>query len=130
MRAVLPTPLGRLVRPWALIEFTGRTSGRRYRTPVGWYSANGVPIVITPAPWRINFRGHTDTTVHHRGRKQQLIGTLVTDAVEVAHDLQAVVDGGTPAARFGVKSSAGHRFTPDDVKSVDRAIIRFGGGQS
>jgi len=47
MRFVLRTPLGRVVRPFALLEFSGRRSGRRYRVPVGWHEFNGEPVVLT-----------------------------------------------------------------------------------
>jgi hypothetical protein len=34
-RVVLRTPFGRIVKPVALLQFTGRRSGRRYVIPVG-----------------------------------------------------------------------------------------------
>jgi hypothetical protein len=37
LRRLLPTPFGRVVRPFALLEFAGRRNGRRYKVPVGWY---------------------------------------------------------------------------------------------
>jgi hypothetical protein len=72
LRALLRTPFARLAKHLALLEFSGRRSGRRYRVPVGWHQADGVPVVFTPAPWRANFQGGAPTTVHHRGRSQHM----------------------------------------------------------
>ena len=78
MRTLLRTPLGRLVRPFALIEFAGRRSGRRYRVPVGWHHADGVTVVFTPAPWRVNFSAGAPATVHYRGRTRPMTGMVVS----------------------------------------------------
>ena len=125
MRTVLPTPLGRLVRPFALLEFSGRRSGRRYRVPAGWHHAESGPVVITPAPWRINFADGARVTVRYRGRTQQMTGTLVTDPVAVAQALQWMFDAGTSPRNLGINMPEGHRITASDVASLDRAMIRF-----
>ncbi len=49
MRVVLRTVLGRLVRPFALLEFTGRRSGRRFLVPVGWHEIDSGHFAFTPA---------------------------------------------------------------------------------
>lgn len=125
MRTLLRTPLGRLVRPFALLEFDGRRSGRRYRVPVGWHAVGGDPVVFSPAPWRANFAGGTDVTVRLHGRRRRLVGTLVDDPGEVAAALDQMIKEGTPAARVGIVVPAGHQLTADDVRVVDRAMIRF-----
>jgi hypothetical protein len=125
MRAVLRTPLGRLVNPVAVLEFTGRRSGRCYRVPVGWHQVRSEPAVFSPAPWRVNFAGGVPVAVYHRGRRRAMTGTLVTDPDVVADALQAMFDAGASPKGVGIDAPAGHRFTAADVVAVDRALIRF-----
>jgi hypothetical protein len=125
LRRLLTTPFGRVVRPFALLEFTGRRSGRRYRVPVGWYESGGEPVVVTPAPWRVNFAEGLPARVHFRGRVAEAIGNLESDPAAVASALQAMADDGFSLRRVGLKVSPGHRLLADDIVLVDRAIIRF-----
>jgi hypothetical protein len=125
MRALLRTPVGRLVKPLALIDFQGRRSGRRYRVPVGWHEVDGAAIVFSPASWRVNFAGGAPATVHRRGHKGRMTGTLVTDPSEVATALQSVLAGGTSPRALGLDIPTGHTVTARDVMSVGRAMIRF-----
>jgi hypothetical protein len=125
MRNVLRTPLGRLVRPFALLEFEGRRSGRYYRVPVGWHEEDGVSMVFTPAPWRVNFAHGARTTVRHRGQVLEMTGTLVTDRTEVARALESLFTSGTRPRAVGLDVPTGHTLTAIDVATVDRALIRF-----
>jgi hypothetical protein len=125
LRAILPTPLGRIIRPFALLDFEGRRSGRRFRVPVGWHHTDSGDVVITPAPWRANFRDGLPVTVHHRGGRQDLIGTLATDPAHVAAELRSLADRQGSFARVGIKAPRGHAITVADVTAVDRAVIHF-----
>ena len=127
MRGLLGSRVGRRMKNVALIEFSGRRSGRQYRIPVGWHHAAGTAFVVTPASWRTNFAGGRSATVRHGGEVQPMVGTLVTDAAEVAEAVQAVLDNGTPGRQMGLRIPAGHRVLPADISTVDRAIIRFEG---
>lgn len=126
MRAVLRTPLGRLVRPFALLEFNGRRSGRRYRVPVGWHEIDGLTVVFTPAGWRQNFADRAEVTVRYRGRTRQMTGTLVMDPTQVADTLQSMFAGGASPRSVGLDVPEGHAMTTSDVAAVDRAMITFG----
>jgi hypothetical protein len=128
MRFVLRTPVGALVRPFALLEFRGRRTGRRYRVPVGWHATDCGRVVFTPAPWRVNFRGGIPVTVTYRGRRDELTGTLDDDPAIVAEALQSVVEHRGSLRPVGIDLPAGHRITAADVRAVDRALIRFGPG--
>jgi hypothetical protein len=125
MRFVLRTPLGGIVRPFALLEFSGRRSGRRYRVPVGWHESDGGPVVLTPAPWRTNFTGGARTTAHYRGRRYEMTGTLVTDPAAVAAVLQSMFVSGTSPRRMGLDVPPGHVMTASDVALLERAMIRL-----
>ena len=125
MRVVLRTPLGRLVRPFALLEFTGRRSGRRFLVPVGWHEIDSRHVAITPAPWRVNFRDGIPVTVWFRAQRQDLIGVLDDDTGRVAVALQSLADRRGSLRPVGVDIPPGHRVTAADVAAVDRAVIRF-----
>ena len=125
LRLVLRTPLGRSIRPLALLDFTGRRSGRRFSVVVGWHSIDGLPVVITPASWRANFTGGRRATVRSRAQRTELIGTLDEDPEAVARCIVALVEGGTAPRALGLSIPEGHTITADDVRSSDRAIVRF-----
>jgi hypothetical protein len=124
MRMMLRTPLGWMVRPFALLEFRGRRSGRRFRVPVGWHHVDGSTVVFTPASWRNNFDGELPVTVRYRGRTHRLTGSVVTDPEAVAVTMRSLSNG-TSLRKVGIAMPEGHAITAADVKSVDRAMIRF-----
>jgi hypothetical protein len=125
-RIVLRSPLARLVKPFALLEFTGRRTGRRYVIPVGWqHTASGEFVVVSPAAWRANFAGGLDVLVHYRGHTQRMIGTLDADADAVAGVIRDVIAGGKRPRDLGLDIPEGHTFTRDDAIAVDRKVIRF-----
>ena len=125
VRAFLCTPLARRIDGLALLTFTGRRSGHRYRVPVGWHQAEGVPVVFTPSAWRVNFTDGSAVTVRHRGRVRQMIGTLVTDPNDVARAMNYVLEHGTSPRRVALDVPPGHPLTPADVTSVGRAMVQF-----
>jgi hypothetical protein len=125
MRVVLRTPLGRLVRPFALLEFEGRRSSRRLRVPVGWHQSDIGPVVVTPARWRINFRDGRDATVWFHGRRQGVRGVLEDDPTTVAEILRSIAERSGSLRTIGVRTPPDHQITAADVVAVDRAIIRF-----
>lgn len=49
VRPLLRTRAAKLLKPLALLEFTGRRSGAPFRIVVGWHVIDDVSIVITPA---------------------------------------------------------------------------------
>lgn len=125
MRALLRTPLGRVIRPFALLEFSGRRSGRRFLVPVGWHAIATGSAVFTPAPWRANFAGGIPVTVHHRGRSRALMGTLEADPRCVAAAMQSLIERQGSLRQIGVDVPHGHHVTEADVSAVDRALITF-----
>lgn len=125
MRIVLRTPLGRVVRPFALLEFEGRRTGRRYRVPVGWHEIESGHVVCTPAPWRVNFRDGIPVTVRYRGHRRELTGTLDDDPEHVAAALRSLADRCGSLRPVGVDVPPGHHITAADVLALDRALIRF-----
>lgn len=125
MRLVLRSPVGRLVKPFALLEFRGRRSGRMYLVPTGLYRVNGVMVVFSPADWRANFAGGEPATVHHLGRASSMTGTLITDPCEVAKGLVSVLANGSSARLLGIGLPTDHQINATDVVTLDRAMIEF-----
>lgn len=123
LRALLPSPLGRGVREFMLLAFTGRRSGRRYRVPVTAHrDADGL-YVLTPAGWRLNFTGGADADVTFAGRTTPMHGVLVEDQAAVARTYSDRITelGLRGAARqIGLKFPAGRAPTLDEVTELVR----------
>ncbi len=125
MRPLLRTPVGRLVKPLALLEFTGRHSGTRRRVVVGWHRDGATANVLTPAPWRVNFdHGHA-ATVHWCGQRSEVVGTLDTDPDRVAATITALLQNGSSARSLALEIPAGHILTRTDIAHTNRAVIHF-----
>jgi len=134
LKLLLRSPLGRSIRPLALLDFTGRRSGRRFSVVVCWHTIDGLPVVITPASWRANFSGGRRATVRSRAERTELIGTL--DEGQACDDLGRGVEferappgAGAGHRRCGHQAEIalpeGHTITADDVRSSGRTIVRF-----
>ena len=124
-RLVLRTPLGRAMKPVALLEFAGRHSGRRLRVPVLWHPVGDGGYVFSPATWPPNFEGGASAIVTHRGHRRELRGTLERDPQLVADAFNELLASGTKSSQTGLHISPGHEVTADDVVRVNRALIRF-----
>jgi hypothetical protein len=126
MRTLLLSPVAR-VMPGALavLQFSGRRSGNAYRIVVGAHEVPGGKAVFTSAPWAKNFRGGAPVTLVEQGRRRTATGTLVEDPEAVASAFQTVFDEGAPPRALGLDVPAGHRMTADDVRRVERVMIRI-----
>ena len=125
MRLVLRTPLGRAVRPFALLELEGRRSRRRFRIPVGYHEIDEGRVVFTPAPWRANFRDGRAVTVYFRGAHADFVGMLDEDPTHVAAAFTSLMERQRSLRKIGVEVPTDHRPTPADAEAVDRCLIRF-----
>lgn len=125
LRWALRTPLGRGAAGLALLQFTGRRTGRDYRVPVIWRELEGTPFVLTPAPWRANFAGGAQVLVHHRGRSHPMLATLDGDAEAAARAVRCLLARGVPDKQLGMRISADHTVDTEDMRRLDRRLIRF-----
>jgi len=125
LRFLLRTPISRLIKPLALLEFNGRRSGKRRRLVVGWHFIDGEPLVVTPAPWRLNFTDGHNARVRWRGNDAVVVGTLDTDPAVVAAAINTVLGGGTSPRSLALRVPAGHALSASDVTATRRAIVRF-----
>lgn len=126
VRRVLTTPaLGRRIALQALLEFTGRRSGRTIRVPVCLHVIDGVPTVFTERPWRLNFTEPAPVTVTHRGRVRHGRAALVRATPEqLGTALRAALDNGASPFELGLKISGSHDPTVADLAAIPRSMIR------
>ena len=124
-RVLLRTPIGRAIKPFALLEFAGRRSGRRFRVSVLWHPVGDGGYAFSPATWRANFEGGAPATVPHLGRRRQFRGTLVRDPALVADAFNELLANGTKTGQTGLRIPPGQVVTADDVVNLNRALIRF-----
>ena len=123
LRALLPSPLGRGVREFMLLGFTGRRSGRRYRVPVTAHRDAGGLYVLTPAGWRLNFTGGADVGVTFGGRTTPMRGDLVEDETVVVRTyLDRITELGLRGAarQIGLRFPAGRLPTEGEVTEFVR----------
>jgi hypothetical protein len=115
VRPILRSRLGARAPGLALLELTGRRSGRRYAVPVDYYEVDGHAAVLTASAWKANVRGGADVDVVHRGVREPMRAVLVEDPEEVAEVyLTLVARVGTRRARRVGVSLAGDRMPTRD----------------
>lgn len=122
---LLRTPLSRVMRGLAVLEFSGRRTGTVRRVVVGWHELHGQRVVFTPAPWKANFAVAHEATVRWRGTASAVSGTLDLDPGRVAAAINSALATGTSARSLALHVDDGHEVTPEDVVRVQRGVIRF-----
>ncbi|WP_370965575.1 hypothetical protein [Amycolatopsis sp. cg9] len=134
LRVLLPSPLGRGVREFLLLGFTGRRSGRRYRIPVTAHRDAAGLYVLTPAGWRLNFTGGADADVTFAGRTTRMHGVLLDDGPAVARlYLDRITELGLRGAarQIGLAFPAGRLPTLGEVTEFVRrehfGVVRLSG---
>jgi hypothetical protein len=112
----------------AVLEFSGRRSGRRLRIPIGLHDVQGTPTVFTDRPWRLNFMGGAPVTVVTRGKRHHGRGELVQDR-SVVGDAFVVALGQTRPGNLGLAVQKGHQPTPQELAALgdDLITIRYDG---
>jgi hypothetical protein len=131
MRPLIRSRMGAHMHDFAVISFTGRTTGRRYAVPVGYQEMDGQGLIMTAAAWKANLRGGADVEVVHDGRTQAMRADLIEDDDEVADVYVALLQrlGRKKATQIGLRISGDHMPTHDELaQAVDgkRAIITLG----
>ena len=123
LRAVLPSPLGRGVGEFMLLAFAGRRTGQHYRVPVTAHRDAEGRCSLTPARWKVNFRGGADVDVTFAGRTTPMRGVLVEGEAEVARiylDRMTELGMRRAARMIGLKFPAGRLPTLDEVVELVR----------
>ena len=110
-----------------LISFSGRTSGKRYTTPINYLRDGNTLLLTTDSPWWRNLRG-APVTLRLRGREVAARAEVVTDEAAVIAALEAMMRRFPRYGRLaGVRRDPDGRPNRDDlVTSVrqGRVLIR------
>lgn len=77
---------------YAIIEFTGRKSGRRYATPIAYVRDGDRVLLSTDSPWWRNVAGGAPVRLHLRGRTVPGTATAITDPEEAAAIIRRLLD--------------------------------------
>jgi deazaflavin-dependent oxidoreductase (nitroreductase family) len=119
---ILRSPFhGILSGRYAIIEFTGRKSGRRYATPIAYVREGDRVLISTDSPWWRNLVGGAPVRLRLRGRTVAGTATAVTDRDEAAAIVRRLVDAiPSYAGPAGMTREAG-RVADDEI---DRAVAR------
>jgi hypothetical protein len=91
MRLLLRSRGGAKIHELALLEFTGRRSGKRFTVPVGYHELDGDVLILTASAWRVNLRGGADVELVHDGESRRMRAELIEDADEVARIYAALI---------------------------------------
>lgn len=84
MKALLYSPLhGRVSKSLMLLTFTGRKSGKKFTTPVGYLRKGNTLIVFTHSSWWKNLEGGAPVTMRIQGKKINGVGRPVDDPAEI-----------------------------------------------
>ena len=130
MRRLLASPLHRPLSRWfGLLEYSGRRSGRAYRTPVSYVREGRVVFVTTADRWRHNVSGGADVRILLRGRWHRGRAVAVTGRDESIGE-HARLFRSRPFFRRLAGIPAGPRGGPDPAmlaRSVDagRTLVRI-----
>lgn len=126
VRRVLANPvLGRRIALKALLEFTGRRSGKTLRVPVCLHTIDGVPTVFTERPWRLNFADSIPVAVTRQGRVRHGRAVLVSSTPqELGTAMRKALDNGASPFELGLKTSRGYAPTAEDLSTIARWRIR------
>ncbi len=114
--AVLASPAHRLLsRRYALLEFTGRRSGRTYRTPVAYLRDGSRVVLSTDSPWWRNLPDRPAVRLRLAGRGVTGLARVVTEDREAADLLVALVQAVPGYARPAGLSSRGGAVSDDEL---------------
>lgn len=125
MRVLLTSPLAARMPPaMALLEFTGRRSGRRLAVPIGVHEVEDGPVVFTEAGWRHNFAGGREVTLRRGRRRRHGRGVLVEDPEIVADALGIAIER-VGARNLAMRTAPGRQITRHDLVRLGRKMVRL-----
>ena len=119
---LLRSPLHALLsRRLLLLTFSGRQSGRRYTTPVGYAQVDDTLLLGTASRWKVHLCGGARVGVRLRGRARTGLAEVIDDEAgmtESYHTMLRVAPGYGRA--IGVRLDADGRPNPAAVARVRR----------
>lgn len=125
-RALASRIVGSRVGNVAILEFTGRRTGRALQVPAGVHQIDGVPTTFTSRAWRLNFAGGTPVTVVQHARPHYGRGVLLDATPEqLGTALRQALDSGASPFALGLKIAGRYRPTIADLGAVNLSMIQF-----
>jgi hypothetical protein len=132
VRPLLRSSVGAKIHDLALLEFSGRRSGKRYAVPVGYHELDGDVLILTAGTWKVNLRGGAEVELVHDGQARPMRAELIEDADEVARIYSALLEriGFTQAkaTRIGLKVLVDRVPTTEEIRGAvggRRAVVRL-----
>jgi deazaflavin-dependent oxidoreductase (nitroreductase family) len=112
---------------YAVLEFTGRKSGRTYRTPVAYVRDDARVLMSTDSPWWRNLVDRPAVRLRLQGREMAGQARVMEDAVEAAEALGELV-GRVPGYAWpaGVRTLSAGRASAEEL----RRSVTSGGRRS
>ena len=74
-----------------ILSFTGRKTGKRYSTPVGYAWEGDHVIVVTYSPWRNNFKEPALVQMRIQGKSVSGTAVLVNDPMRIKQLLHTLL---------------------------------------
>lgn len=94
---------------YAILEFTGRRTGKTYETPVAYVQEGDTVLLSTDSRWWRNFSDDAVVTLRLRGRRRDGTAHLVRDAAQAEGIVRTLVTEIPSYARpAGLKRVDGH----------------------
>lgn len=98
LKGLLRSPFhGRFSKDLALLTFTGRKTGARFTTPVGYHWVDGTILVFTDSGWWRNLTGGAPATLLLKGRRVPVRAEVVKDKDEIVPVYQRLQAAGDEA---------------------------------
>lgn len=109
---------------YTIIEFTGRKSGRIYRTPIAYVRDRDRLLMSTDSPWYRNLAGGAQVRLRLRGRTVTGVADTVTDPEAAAAILRKLVDAIPSYSRpAGLTREQGHVSDSEITRAVEEGRV-------
>ena len=121
MTAILRSPFhDRVSEGLTLLSFTGRKSGKRISTPVGYHPSGQDFLVFTHSPWWKNFEGGAPATLRIRGKEVRGHAEAVRDPDAILTEVEPLLakHGAAQARRMALTLDPDHEPTRDELRDA------------
>ena len=112
-----------------LLTFTGRKSGNRYTTPIGYARVDGVLLSGTEGRWKANLRGGVPVRVLLRGQDIGGIAEIIDDEARMGQSYEAILARSPGYGRaLAVRVASDGRPVQEDVaraKAEGHVVIQI-----
>ena len=119
---IMRSPLHAIVSSkYTIIEFTGRKSGKTYRTPVAYVQDGDQILLSTDSRWHRNLAGGSPVRLLLRGRTVVGRARPVTDADRSAAILRKLIDAIPSYSRPAGLARENGRVSDDEIRRSSAA---------